>query len=313
MAGKFTADDIFEACRFDMIRDTVFLNRDQCVEAKCGMNELADLCMEVFPTWLGINTIDQGMEMLSKAKNPAARHYIRLMQTAIDNAKWTDRYYSSARVIKKNPAPVMEGRNRKMKRVKESVEDAIRDALQSGDYSMSEISAMLDKVNAQISNDGGYGFEEDYHHPNYGIGDCSYCGSPEETSSLRSFLMRDGYDVEAACDVLDIDPEETVCPECYASWKPELDASLYSEYNDLGTDTRTGEPFGEPFTESYNDIEQAIYDAMTTDGYSYEDIQDCISVANAALMEAYDAFKAQRRELQRKMDENFTRRRRRLD
>lgn len=222
MAGKFTADDIFEACRFDMIRDTVFLNRDQCVEAKCGMNELADLCMEVFPTWLGINTIDQGMEMLSKAKNPAARHYIRLMQTAIDNAKWTDRYYSSARVIKKNPAPVMEGRNRKMKRVKESVEDAIRDALQSGDYSMSEISTILDNVTAQIE---------------------------------------DGY---------------------------------------LGEDT-------------YNDIEQAIYDAMTTDGYSYEDIQDCISVANAALMEAYDAFKVQRRKLQRKMDENLTRRRRRLD
>lgn len=84
----------------------------------------------------------------------------------------------------------------------------------------------------------------DYHHPNYGIDDCSCCGSPDGTSTLESFLKNDGYPVDEACDILDMDPAEIVCPECYKSWRSELDSKFYSEYNDLGIDTRTGEEWG---------------------------------------------------------------------
>ena len=87
--------------------------------------------------------------------------------------------------------------------------------------------------------------DEEYHHPNYGIDDCSCCGSNDSTDLLQNYLRKSGYDVEAACDILEMDPCEVVCKDCYDSFKLELDSKLYSEYNDLGIDTRTGEPFGE--------------------------------------------------------------------
>lgn len=82
----------------------------------------------------------------------------------------------------------------------------------------------------------------------YVTGCCSPCGA-EGTDTVEHFLIAHGFDdVEFACDLLDIDPLEEVCKECFESWIPELNAKYYSEYDDLGTDTRTGEPF--PYRES---------------------------------------------------------------
>ena len=82
--------------------------------------------------------------------------------------------------------------------------------------------------------------ECDYHHPNAGIYDCSCCGSPENTNILESFLINDGYDVNGACDILNMDPAEIVCEECYKSLRSELDAKL----NDLETYARTESEWG---------------------------------------------------------------------
>lgn len=84
----------------------------------------------------------------------------------------------------------------------------------------------------------------------YVLGCCSLCGS-EGTDTVENFLKKYGFeDIDYSCDILDIDPLEEVCEECFKSWLPELNDRTYSEYNDLGIDTRTGEPFGEPFDES---------------------------------------------------------------
>lgn len=80
----------------------------------------------------------------------------------------------------------------------------------------------------------------------YVLGCCSFCGA-EGTDTVEHFLINHGFDnVEFACDLLDVDPLEEVCKECFESWIPELNDKYYSEYDDLGTDTRTGEPFNYP-------------------------------------------------------------------
>ena len=84
----------------------------------------------------------------------------------------------------------------------------------------------------------------------YVSGCCSSCGN-EGTDTVENFLKKYGFeDIDYSCDILDIDPLEEVCEECFKSWLPELNNRTYSEYNDLGIDTRTGEPFGEPIEES---------------------------------------------------------------
>lgn len=82
----------------------------------------------------------------------------------------------------------------------------------------------------------------------YVLGCCSFCGA-EGTDTVEHFLIDHGFDdVEFACDLLNVDPYEEVCKECFEAWIPELNNKYYSEYDDLGTDTRTGESF--PYRES---------------------------------------------------------------
>lgn len=92
----------------------------------------------------------------------------------------------------------------------------------------------------------------EYHHPNADGCSCG-CGK-RYTMSLESFLLKDGYDkdfdLEEIGDILDMDLGELICEDCYADLKKEFEPKLYSEYNDLGIDTRTGEPFGDPIDES---------------------------------------------------------------
>lgn len=87
------------------------------------------------------------------------------------------------------------------------------------------------------------GCDTEWGDKRYVTGCCSLCGT-EGTDTVEHFLIAHGFDdVEFACDLLDIDPLEEVCKECFESWIPELNGKYYSEYDDLGTDTRTGEPF----------------------------------------------------------------------
>ena len=77
----------------------------------------------------------------------------------------------------------------------------------------------------------------------YVLGNCSFCGT-KGTDTIENFLRKYGFeDIEYSCDILDVDPNEEVCEDCFKSWLPELNDKTYSEYDDLGTDTRTGEPF----------------------------------------------------------------------
>lgn len=99
-----------------------------------------------------------------------------------------------------------------------------------------------------------YGLKERRHLPfktmkesrsHEGMGECVCCGSNEHTGMLEDFLIRDGFDVDDACEILDMKLEDIICEECYDGSKKELNDKLYSEYNDLGTDVRTGERWGE--------------------------------------------------------------------
>ena len=115
----------------------------------------------------------------------------------------------------------------------------------------------------------------------YIVGNCSICGA-HGTDTVENFLKKYGFeDIDYSCDILDIDPLEEVCEECFKSWLPELNDRTYSEYNDLGIDTRTGELFGEPFDESvknkanlkescaYNIIQKVIKDdVLPSTGYT---------------------------------------------
>lgn len=80
----------------------------------------------------------------------------------------------------------------------------------------------------------------------YDIQHCSFCSSGDNVNTVEYFLKKYGFeDIDYSCDILDIDPLEEVCEDCFKSWLPELNNRTYSEYEDVsGIDTRTGEPFG---------------------------------------------------------------------
>lgn len=117
----------------------------------------------------------------------------------------------------------------------------------------------------------------------YTLGDCSFCGNGEKVDTVENFLEKYGFDdVEAACDLLDIDPEEEVCEDCFKGWLPELNEAFYSEYDEFGIDTRTGENF--PYRNQskqiksshndYNDFDWSIF--LDNEGYPNSDLIDQI-------------------------------------
>ena len=125
----------------------------------------------------------------------------------------------------------------------------------------------------------------------YDYNNCSFCGE-KANGRVEDFLKQYGFeDIEYSCDVLDVDPNEVVCEECFKSWLPELNSKTYSEYDDLGVDIRTGEPFGKPVKSSHwvgsitgygytiNDESRDIYNVedfmnvikdLSSNGYSFE-------------------------------------------
>ena len=119
----------------------------------------------------------------------------------------------------------------------------------------------------------------------YTFGNCSFCDNTEKTNTVENFFFQYCFaDIEYSCDVLDVDPLEEVCEECFKSWLPELNGKTYSEYDEFGTDVRTGEDF--PYVNQskqiksshndYNDFDWSIF--LDNDGYPNDDLIDEIGV-----------------------------------
>jgi len=100
-SAKHTSDDLFDLCSWDMLEHTVFLDRDQCKESKLGMSDLIDLLNEVAPYWAGVDNLEKLKDVCRKAKNPAAKARLEMLETAEDNARFTDKFYKSFNVHKK--------------------------------------------------------------------------------------------------------------------------------------------------------------------------------------------------------------------
>lgn len=99
-SSKYTPDELFNLCSWDMLENTVFLDRDQCKESKLGMSDLIDLLNEVAPSWAGVDTLDKLKDVCRKAKNPSAKARLEMLETAEDNARFTDKFYNSFKVHK---------------------------------------------------------------------------------------------------------------------------------------------------------------------------------------------------------------------
>lgn len=99
-SSKYTPDELFNLCQWDMLENTVFLDRDQCKESKLGMSDLIDLLNEVAPSWAGVDNLDKLKDVCRKAKNPSAKARLRMLETAEDNARFTDKFYNSFKVHK---------------------------------------------------------------------------------------------------------------------------------------------------------------------------------------------------------------------
>ena len=115
---KYTADDIFDLFSPTELTHTVFMDREECKNAKCGMEEFMDLMSDsVVPTWLGVRTPDDIREVCRRAKNSKAKTFLEDFETALENAKFTDRFYDSVTVHKKGiqssqrPQAELEGYN----------------------------------------------------------------------------------------------------------------------------------------------------------------------------------------------------------
>jgi len=98
---EFTADEIFDTFNTSQLTGTVFMDRDECKESRCGMGEFTDLMYDIVPTYLGLQTPDDVREVCRRAKNPKAKAFLEAFETALENAKFTDKFYDSIKIHKK--------------------------------------------------------------------------------------------------------------------------------------------------------------------------------------------------------------------
>ena len=123
-----------------------------------------------------------------------------------------------------------------------AIEDLVK-----GDNSLTE----SQDVECEDEDDCGLGPEDHWGDTRYVAGCCSDCGEDNgDVNTLEYFLKKYGFkDIDYCCDVVNVDPYEEICEECFkTSYLPDLNKACYSEYDDLGTDVRTGEPFNYPET-----------------------------------------------------------------
>lgn len=85
-----TYDDILEMFNFDLLENSVFSDKDECLLAKMGMRDLLNLLDDVAPTYLGIYSIVDIYEILDNSSDSRSGYYKELLDTCIENAKYVD-------------------------------------------------------------------------------------------------------------------------------------------------------------------------------------------------------------------------------
>lgn len=83
-------DNLITLMNFDILEDSVFEDKDECLATRSGMSSLLELLDEIVPTFLGIESLDDLYDVLRNANDLNAIYYEQLLDTAIENAKFVD-------------------------------------------------------------------------------------------------------------------------------------------------------------------------------------------------------------------------------
>lgn len=91
---EYTVDDYYNNIlgmfRFDLLKDTVFTDKEECMYAGLGMKDLLELLNDVIPIYLGVENLQDAYTVLENATAPEAKEYKDLLDTCIENAQFVD-------------------------------------------------------------------------------------------------------------------------------------------------------------------------------------------------------------------------------
>ena len=79
------ADDLVDLMRFDMLEDTVFLDKDELALTGLTRSDLMDCLAEVFPSWAGVDSVEKARAILAQSSKPEAAKYLAMLDTALSN------------------------------------------------------------------------------------------------------------------------------------------------------------------------------------------------------------------------------------
>ena len=79
------ADDLVDLMRFDMLEDTVFLDKDELALTGLTRSDLMDCLAEVFPSWAGVDSVEKARVILAQSSKPEAAEYLAMLDTALSN------------------------------------------------------------------------------------------------------------------------------------------------------------------------------------------------------------------------------------
>lgn len=79
------ADDLVDLMRFDMLEDTVFLDKDELALTGLTRSDLMDCLAEVFPSWAGVDSVEKARTILAQSSKPKAAEYLAMLDTALSN------------------------------------------------------------------------------------------------------------------------------------------------------------------------------------------------------------------------------------
>lgn len=79
------ADDLVDLMRFDMLENTVFLDKDELALTGLTRSDLMDCLAEVFPSWAGVDSVEKARAILAQSSKPEAADYLAMLDTALSN------------------------------------------------------------------------------------------------------------------------------------------------------------------------------------------------------------------------------------
>lgn len=83
-------NDLLSMFQFDLLRNSVFTDREECVYAGLGMKDLLDFLNDVLPTYIGIENLEDAYSVLENATLPETNDYKTLLDICVENAKFVD-------------------------------------------------------------------------------------------------------------------------------------------------------------------------------------------------------------------------------